>query len=463
MVHWYEGQFLQPHLFQLAQRQWLAGRSEDRRLSFPYAHGLVEAQLSQNDLEAKRVRFLKLKAVMPSGLVVELGQNMELSDLDLSQKFVAVAGTTLQPVRVMLAVPSYAEGKPNTIAMGSMEDRRVRKLYREEELKEQPDDNTGDNPQSLSVRMINGRLITDTDDARDMEVLAVLRVRSQAEPKSGIPIEDEAFYPTTLLLNGSHQLKRKVSDLVTEIKTCREALVQQVSPGFNADLAKPRALIQMMRLQTLNRFASRLEHAGGGEAMFEVYLQLRELHGELAALAPDRDMFPKAPRYDHDQPAVWFDDLDRQIRKMLLGDMPNKWRKIDLKRDERSGWLRGELSASDYPESKAFYVGITSHMDPDTLRRLVQDEKKFKFMAESQLGYDIYGIRLFFEPNPPLELPSEPGLRYFRVSEDQSPDNMESYRKWKQLVNERKFAVRWQQSETVKLEFSAMSLYMVLH
>jgi type VI secretion system protein ImpJ len=457
VVHWHEGQFLQPQLFQMAQRQQWMDRSEDRRASLAFPYGVLESAISQDALEAKRVKFTKLRVVMKSGLMLELGRNMDLPDLDISRAFAA----SVEPFVVRLGVPVYQETRPNTIAAGTNEDRRVRQLYREVQT-EVVDENTADNPQMVSVRMVNARLMLESDDTTDIDWLAVLRIKHQTGQRAGFPAEDKEFYPTCLTIMGSEYLRAKVADLVTDVGKCREEVVKQLAPGFNVDLLTPRKQTQIMRLQTLNRFTARLGMAtvGSGVQTMELYLLLRELHGELAALSPDRDPFVQAPQYNHDKPSLWYDDLDRQIRKLLLGDLPNKFRRIDLKMVPPTNWHHGELGENDRSEPKAYYLGIKSTMDVDALRRIVQDESRFKLMPATLAAEEVRGVRMYYEPQPPLELPQEIDLRYFRVIRDDTMENNDGLRKWNRILAEKKLVVRW--SQGVKVDLSDMGLYMVL-
>src|SRR2546430_13383061 len=85
LVHWHEGLFIQPHHFQVMQRQLIEQSIGERRLAFPYPYGLIDAKISADALENMLVRFDRLRVVMPSGLEVSVPENAELPALDIKQ------------------------------------------------------------------------------------------------------------------------------------------------------------------------------------------------------------------------------------------------------------------------------------------------------------------------------------------------------------------------------------------
>ena len=86
-VHWHEGLFLLPHHLQRIQRSIIESSSSERRLSWAYPYGLIDARLSTDDLENMRLRFDRLHAIMPSGQEVLFPQDAELPAMDIKQAF----------------------------------------------------------------------------------------------------------------------------------------------------------------------------------------------------------------------------------------------------------------------------------------------------------------------------------------------------------------------------------------
>ena len=57
----------------------------ERKLTWSYPYGLAEASLSDDALENFRVQFDRLRAVMPSGLQVDVPSLADMPSLDIKQ------------------------------------------------------------------------------------------------------------------------------------------------------------------------------------------------------------------------------------------------------------------------------------------------------------------------------------------------------------------------------------------
>src|SRR6266436_5690544 len=170
-IHWQEGLFLQPHHFQRMQKSLEDEIASERRLAWPYPFGVIEARLSRDELENKRVRFDKLRAIMPSGLEVNYPASAELPSLDIAQAFSKGDGS----FTVSLGVPLWQSSRANTVPIVQNSDSQVKLLYRVGEV-ECYDENTGENPKPVQVRKINSRLVFEQEDPSDLEVLPLLRI-----------------------------------------------------------------------------------------------------------------------------------------------------------------------------------------------------------------------------------------------------------------------------------------------
>src|ERR1041385_622152 len=82
-IHWHEGLFLQPHHLQLMQRRLQTDLRAARALFNPHCFGVLEGRISQDDLADGRVRFEKLRAIMPSGQEISFPEDAMLPALDI--------------------------------------------------------------------------------------------------------------------------------------------------------------------------------------------------------------------------------------------------------------------------------------------------------------------------------------------------------------------------------------------
>ena len=246
-----------------------------------------------------------------------------------------------------------------------------------------------------------------------------------------------------------------VRDLVSQVEASRKELVVQVSRGgFSLDTMRGVQFEQLLRLRTLNRFSGRLPSLvlANGVTPFTMYLELRELLGELAALHPDRDEFETAA-YTHEDPYLCFKELSTKIRSFLRGAVAPSYIKLAFK--EAGGLLTATLAEEHFTQPNAYYLGVKTKLDPTVLARYVEDGDKFKLMPHSLSMRAIRGIELKEERHPPLELPAQSDLHYFRL------DRATSARMWEQVRLEKSAIVRWTGSE---LDWSdtTFTLYMTI-
>ena len=446
-VHWHEGLFLLPHHLQHLQRSLTNSGSAERRLNWAYPYGLAEARLSSDDLENMRIRFDHLHAIMPSGEEILFPRDAELPALDIKQAFESRGRFV-----VYLGLPLWLNSRANCMPPGQTMDDRAKILYRVVE-KEVADENTGENAKAMLLRRLNARLLLEDDDRSDLEVIPLLRVTRAAGEEVGLPQQDPEFVGPCLVLNGSATLKELVRDLSSQVLASRQELVVQVTRGgFSIDALRGIQFEQIMRLRTLNQYGARLEALieTSNVAPFEIYVLLRELMGELAALHPDRDLFETAP-YNHDNPYPVFSELAAKIRQLLRGSVAPSFLKVPF--TEVNGLLSAVLSDEHLIRPTDYFLGIRTKEDPRALARLVEDGDRFKLMPQSIASRAIRGVVLKEERFPPLELPAQSGLYFFRLLRGQSSRN------WQQIQAEKVAVVRWTGNESADYD---ITLYMTL-
>jgi len=422
-----------------------------RRLYWNYPYGVVEAKISDDQLENMRVSFDRLQVIMPSGLEVSVPDNTHLPSLDIKEAF----ASSSSPLSVSLGVPTWSPARGNVIERGTEGDWRVKRRYRVAEI-ERPDENTGENPQSILVRQINARLLLDNDDRSDLEVLPLLRIVHAAGEDVGLPRRDPAYIPPCLVISGSPVLAELLRDITNQVMASRNELVVQVNRGgFSIENIRGIQFEQILRLRTLNRFSARLSsliQAPSSVTPFEMYIELRQLLAELAALRPDRDQF-EVVEYEHDNPAIAFNEVTTRIRGLLKGVVRAKFLKVSFAMDQEQQIFVATLSDEALSLPNEYFLAIKTKRDPSELAKLVLDRDKFKLMPQSLASQRIFGVKLTQELYPPVELPAQVGLHYFRVMRS------ESTRLWDRIKQEKVIAVRWPGIESSDFE---VTLYMTV-
>lgn len=394
---------------------------------------MIEVKLALDDLEAMRIRFTRLRAVMPSGLEIDFPRNAELPAIDIKQAFTGSAAG----INVYLAVPLWFDTRANTIDQNRSTDSRAKLLYKVSEV-ECTDENTGENPKPMLTRRLNARLMLEHEDRSDMEVMPLLRVIRATNEEVSLPRQDPDYVPPCLMLQASPVLRDLVRDLASQVEASRKELaIQTARGGFSIETLRGIQFEQLLRLRTLNRFSARLPSLAQANAItpFSIYLELRELLGELTALQPDRDDFDAQP-YNHDNPLPGFRELSAKIRSYLRGTVAPSFIKVPFVADG-TGFLAAALTDDHFTKPSDYFLGIKTKEDPRGLAAFVEDADAFKLMPASLGNRAIWGVKLKEERFPPLELPAQSDLYYFRLL------RTESQRIWQQLQTEKSAVIRW--------------------
>jgi type VI secretion system ImpJ/VasE family protein len=447
-VHWHEGLFLQPHHLQRLQRSVYEESARTRQLLGSYPAGVVDMRLSPDELANFHLRFERLLVLLPSGLVVDYPTNADLPALDLKSLF----STGGQSFDLYLGVPLWQSKRANAFEIGEPADARSKLLYKPVESTVE-DENTGENPKPILLRRINARILGPGDDRDDMEVLPLMRIVRATGEALGLPKVDPEYVPPCVYLSGSTILYQLVRDLVSQVQASRQELVVQVNRGgFSIDTMRGAQFEQLMRLRTLNRFSARLGAllAAPGVSPFAWYLELRDLHGELSALHPDRDEF-NLPDYNHEGLFPVFETLEEKVRGLLRGAVTASYTKLDFVPEP--GMHGATFTDEQFTKPLEYFLGIRSALDPREVTRIVEDADQFKFMPRSFATRAVRGVVLKEERVPPLQLPAQAGLTYFRVN------RTESGRVWSQVQTEQSAILRWPDADGSDFK---IALYMIM-
>ena len=446
-LHWHEGLFLQPHHLQNMQHQLQMDIRAARALFVPYCYGVLESRLSHDDLADGRIRFERLRVIMPSGQEVFFPEEANLPALDIKAALARGAG----PIEVLLALPLWTKNRANAFRPGEVADPRVKLLYIPEEVREVADENTGENGQTIHVRKVNARVVLKGEDLSDMESVPLLRIIRSTGEEAGKPRQDPEFVPPSLFLRSSPVLHDQLRELAAQLNASRNDLgVKAATGGHGLEVKWELAL----RLMTLNRHCGSLPAIveEGMVSPFAIYLQLRELLGELLAVHPEMKIFD-CEAYDHLDPYRSLKELDLRIRSLIRvtkGVDP-----IRVPFAGSPGLLRASLEPEHFTKPTGYYLGIKTRVDRTKLALNLSDGNKFKLMPRSMEQVAILGIELKEENYPPLDLPGQNDLHYFRVQP------ASSQRRWDQLKQDKAASLVWNNAE-LDLSDATFALYMTL-
>lgn len=441
-IHWNEGLFLQPHHLQQAQFSVSMESIERLNMVSQYPYGFLSIDMNEDALKSFLVQFNSLSAVMPSGRILEFPGNCELPAKNIKNAY----EERHERMTVYLALPIYSSAGGNTEEIFDEADNPThdgKHIYRVVE-KEIKDENTGDNPQMLQFRKYNARLVLDSDDHTDLELLPLMHIDPKPDDANTVPLQvDKRFIPPSLQLSASAFLRAMSLELLDQLKACREDMVAQLNrAGFNPELLSGVQLDRVLRLQILNKYCGWIESAASVPPLhpFDFYLKLREMLGELAALQPARDLF-SVPNYVHEDCQPIFHELFSKIRSLLASDSSGSYVKIEFNREDEAqeAWF-AELRDEHILKAEDYFLAVQNMGDPRELVKALETGDQFKLIASSQLDQRIRGIKLKEERYPPNILPAIPDAVFFKLLRADSP------RAWTKIREEKKIAAVWSES-----------------
>lgn len=447
LVHWEEGMLMRVQNLQMMQQGLLERFEEVRRARGHYPYGVVEAEVARDALEKGKIGFVRLRVILRSGLEVNVPGECEIAALSVRDE---LAKSRSGETTILLGVPDYSAGHPNSFRVGEVPDPRVKYRYiprGEVRL----DENTGENKQAIHVRMLNARLLFEHEDRSGLECLPLVRVR-----RSGVATGSEfrvelvqTFVPPCLFLpppgdvsevgnRGSgatslladislpHRLSEEVHLSVQKVEVARRLQSTRLqSQRLTMAALQGTQFHQWMRFLTLSRYAARLLtlEQSPYTSPFEMFLVLHEALSELEALRPRRGSSAlktrKEPvlKYDHEDAFSVFSRLRVRLDKALLDVGGVEFHDAVFALDP-SGQNR--LRASVGPQFFAsdvsgWFLAVQSPLGIGELTSTMTNRQHFEMTDPASLDQGWGGLQLRHELDPPVGLPDAPDLHYFRV------------------------------------------------
>jgi len=447
-IHWHEGLFLQPQHLQLLQRNAYERIDGERKYLSPFPYGLVEARFSEEDLQNHTIRFEKLEVVLPSGTLFQYPEHADLPALEFKDQFRGTAS----PVTIYLGVPRWSDERPNVIDATDVESAAGAISRFQVVEKELSDENTGQNPQIVQMRRLNGILLTDQDEQsnKNIEYIPLLRIgRTVSSNSPDKPCIDPGFVAPTLQLRGASIIREMVRSVATQITAVRDEYSELLadSPALLEDL-RGESLKHFLRLRVLARFEGRLTTLAeiGTIPLLDLYLELRELLAEFASLEPHNRDFV-APPYVHDQPYSAFSEICSRIRKYLVGPKPSYIR-LNFFREENH--FTTPTNRETFRDASGSYIAIKTEQDVSDLVRLVEAPSQFQLLPAT-IARDkvaVRGIVLKEVRDLPYGVPREPNLYYFRICDEDSRDL------WSRLLDDTHAWIQFSNLEASDYEIS---------
>jgi type VI secretion system ImpJ/VasE family protein len=430
LLHWNDGQFLQPHHFQYLQRISADYLRLNRFFSLPYPYGLLDFELDLEALEGGRAAVKRFSAVMEDGLELSMPGNCILKPLDLSETL----KKNLNSLTVYLAVPHWSEFEANLAEEDAVQEKK-RYLTEKKRVR---DENAGDNEITLITRRLNARLVTDQDDTKDMQLLPLLKLNVLTrDTGQGQLRVDEKYIPPFMMLTTSDPLFNMAVGLISDILRCRDKQQNTLSETVNRDEKFSRSEVlddarSMLLLRTLNYYHLRLSSllVDGFISPFTLYLELASFLSELMGLNPQNGI-RDIRRYVHGDRLPVFIELFKDIRSFIRSEGGAGYIRLNFAPIEGGNYLFAGIKTEDIAKVNEMYLAVSTTAEGNEVIRAIEQGDTFKLINPRSKSLRIRGMKFTGMRYPPRFLPILEGTIWFRL------DLAESAKVWRDMCEEK--------------------------
>ncbi|MHC5111673.1 MAG: type VI secretion system baseplate subunit TssK [Planctomycetota bacterium] len=462
-VHWSEGMFLRPHHLQTGQRfvETVLRTGLDGVRSFGW--GFLDVQVAQEPLENFTLRLDACRARMKDGTWVQIPENTILGPLSFEDALEAGNGQT----DVYFGIPSMQEVRANAVSLQNPDQVDGTPRY-EPFTVIRRDENTGQNPQSLYVRQMRGRLFSAGEDMTGYEILPLGRIKRSDRP-GAIPELDPLGAGPIMTVQADAGISGMINSLIDQIEAKNEVLAREAREHkmmFTDGV--PSNLEHLFKLHALNESRAHLRAVQQCPVLhpYDIFVVFCRLIGHLSVFHDD--LVPGVlPTYDHDHPGETFDQVRRRLESLLEAMRPGAYveRPFGRKKDAqgRDG-LAVELDRSWIDDNLELYIGLRDEeMEINELQRHVQNRLNFKLASPTRApkitNIAVRGLRFDIKSVPAGTLPRRQGLHYFKIDKTIGTDRTDY---WKECEQERGVRISIQEGQLAALEKFQPTLYVVL-
>lgn len=462
-IHWHEGMFLRPHHLQAAQRQLETVFRSSLEAVRPFAWGFVELQIAPEPLENFTLRVDRCGLRLKDGTWVRVPDNTEVTPVN----FEAALGTGGGLVEIFLGLPYMQDVRANSVPLENPDQVTGLPRYVPAPITRR-DENTGENPQTLYVRRMRGKLFVAGQDMTGYEVVRLGRVKRTDRP-GAVPEIDPLGAGPLLAVQASASLSALVTSLADQVEAKDEVLAREAKEHrmlFTDGVAANSE--HLLKLHALNVGRAELRALMQCPLLhpYDVFVALAKLVGHLSIFHEELIPGP-LPEYDHDRPGESLDRIRRKVLERLDAIRPPRYveRLFARKKDEagRDG-LEVELDRVWVDQNLDLYVGLHAEgKDDEEVYRFVYGTLDLKLASPKRSprihNIAVRGLGLQKKAPPAGTLPRRTELHYFRVDKTIGPDRTDY---WQECEQERGIRMSIREGQLAALEQFRPALYVVL-
>jgi len=408
-VIWMKGTFLSPQYLQ-TQDRFLENTLQFHLESLAYApYGFRRLQWNQEALAAGYVAVADAAGILPDGLIFDIPD----SDPPPTPKALADCFEQDQEtLDIYLAIPHFRDRGLNISMAGSNADTRYLS-----EVVMQRDENSGLAEKPIQVARKNFRILVEGESQQHSSALKLGRVRRT--PAGSFEL-DTRFVPPLLDLSASDYLVSVLRRLV-EILSAKSTQLAAGRRQKNLSLAEftTADIANFWLLYTVNSHFPLFQHLfetrrGHPERFFAEMLSLAGCLTTFSPTIHPRDL----PKYDHDDLATCFADLDEKIRNLLETVVPSNFISLPLKLVQPNIYATA-LADDKYLRDTRMYLAVNAKLnEADLIQKAPYLVKVCSANhIEHLVKHALPGLQMTHTPRPPSAIPVKLSFQYFSLNQ----------------------------------------------
>ncbi len=411
-INWHEGLFLQPHHFQAADRYWTNLVQTSERWDHPYGYGLEDISCG---FQGTQFRVDRIRARMPNGTLVQHEGNAAPLTVDVKQ---AIDRGT--PTKIFLCIPQLRPRESNIEHEPSGGRTRFRAIAQEIF----DDTQSGGTEQMIECRLLNVRLLLETDDRSGFEQLPIAQVVRSASGDAAPRIDDQ-YIPPALSIAAwqqlGHGIVRGIQDLLVQRINELVELLRDVNLRDNIlEVSQAGRFALLDRLNELSTTLGVMLPALGVHPL-TAYAELCRIVSRISIYRREKRV-PELPHYDHDNLGFVFHEVATLIRIILASIQFNDFMQENFL--WKGDVMLAQLRPAWFDPRVDWYIGVDrGERASDTqCRQLLSTRNSFvwKFGANDQDIYRLAAVGLkLTEVDRVPSLPPHQYWSYWKVTKDE--------------------------------------------
>jgi len=408
-VIWSEGMLLHPQHLQQHDR-YLHNQLEARVAGLrPYAWGLRELKIDEQQLAMGKLALLSVQAILPDGTALNLPDEDELP-------IPLAIPDLVKNLKIVLALPIRRPGLAEVCTAGENENFARHSVAQYEVADSNSFATNGiETSVVLQIGKLHLRLAFESEVEHAYTGLAVASVIEKRQDNR--VVLDPDFCAPCLDICVANKISNFVDELIGLLKQRGHAIASRLQqPGVNGAAE----IEDFLLLQLINRTQPLFSHFGAMTGLHPetLYTELLQLAGELATFTSQEKRPIDYPQYRHHYLAECYFPVMDEIRRSLSCVMDSHAHPLALEERQFGIWIC-ILKDKELLKSASFVLAVNAQIPADLLR--------LSFPAKVKLGsvekirdlvtLQLPGIGLHAMPVAPRQLPFHAGYTYFELDQ----------------------------------------------